>query len=145
MLAQLTHLRREATRATVVTALSLFDVATAFLGSRAAADDWLNVQQPPATPDRSAVSHIQRLARGQRQANIPGWAAVAGQHQARTEAVVEYRNALPTGTDTDKILHSLLHMHHNRAVGVDREQEAICLRLARQSAATWRACQGERA
>ncbi|WP_425388649.1 hypothetical protein [Amycolatopsis jejuensis] len=29
-------------------------------------------------------------------------------------------------------------MHHNRALGVNRDREAICLRLARQAAATWR-------
>jgi len=40
---------------------------------------------------------------------------------------------------------SLLHMHHNRLVGVDRAREAVCLRLARQAAVTWRATQAGRA
>jgi class I lanthipeptide synthase len=50
-----------------------------------------------------------------------------------------YRRALPDGVDMSKVLHALLHMHHNRALGVDRDREAVCLRLARQAAAAWRA------
>ncbi|GAA2812628.1 lantibiotic dehydratase [Saccharopolyspora taberi] len=145
VLAQLTHLRLDAALGTVVTALSLFDVATAFLGSRDAADDWLNTQVPHAIPDRTAVDQVKRLAGGEMQAELPGWAAVADKHRARADAVHWYRRALPTGVDTDKILHSLLHMHHNRALGVDRTREAVCLRLARQAAATWRAYRRNRA
>jgi thiopeptide-type bacteriocin biosynthesis protein len=139
VLAQLTHLP-DATPS-VVTGLSMFDIATAFLGSRAAAADWLRDQTPAASPDRADVSEIARLARGNLQADIPAWSAVADAHQQRADALATYRRALPNGVNTNKVLHSLVHMHHNRALGVDRDQEAICLRLARQAAAAWRASQ----
>ena len=32
------------------------------------------------------------------------------------------------------ILESLLHIHHNRYLGIDRDREATCRRLARQAA-----------
>jgi hypothetical protein len=52
--------------------------------------------------------------------------------------------ALPYGVDLDKVLHCLLHMHHNRSLRVDRDREAECLRLARAAAATWRASRQRR-
>lgn len=143
VLAQLTHLSADACAPTVLTALSMFDVAAAFVGSRAAAADWLRTQAPSAVADRAEVTAITRLVRGDRQAGIPGWSAVAAAHQQRADALARYRHALLDGVDLDKVLHSLLHMHHNRALGVDRDREAVCLRLARQAAATWRAS-GER-
>ncbi|MDH6435699.1 thiopeptide-type bacteriocin biosynthesis protein [Streptomyces sp. SAI-144] len=45
--------------------------------------------------------------------------------------------------DLDSVLESLLHMHHNRLRGLDREDERICRRLARQSAVAWAAWPGE--
>lgn len=144
VLAQLTYLPPDAAPPTVVTGLSMFDVATAFLGSRDAAADWLSTQTPHAVPDHAAVNQVKRLARGERQVGLPGWTAVAEEHQERADALGRYRNALPEGVDREQILHSLLHMHHNRALGVDRDREAVCLRLARQAAATWRACGGAR-
>ena len=139
VLAQRTHLSADDLAPTVLTGLSMFDVATAFLGSRATAADWLRIQAPAAVPDRAEVTETTRLARSNRQAGIPGWSTVADAHQQRADALAKYRHALPSGLDTDKVLHSLLHMHHNRALGVDRDREAICLRLARHAAAAWRA------
>jgi class I lanthipeptide synthase len=139
VLAQLTHLPAGTPAPTVLTGLSMFDVAAAFLGSRTAAADWLRAQAPPAVPDRAEVTEITRLVRGGRQAGIPGWSGVADAYAQRAEALARYRRALPDGVDTDQVLHSLLHMHHNRALGVDRDREAVCLRLARQAAAAWRA------
>jgi thiopeptide-type bacteriocin biosynthesis protein len=49
-----------------------------------------------------------------------------------------YRKQLPPGTDVDRVLESLLHMHHNRAIGIDPDSERTCRRLARQAALTWR-------
>lgn len=139
VLAQLTHLAAGTPPPTVLTALSMFGLAAAFLGCRATAADWLRAQpRPSVVPDRADVNEITRLVRGRWQADIAGWADA---HQQRADAVARYRRALPDGVDLDKVLHSLLHMHHNRALGVDRDREAICLRLARQAAATWRASQ----
>jgi len=42
------------------------------------------------------------------------------------------------------VLESLLHMHHNRALGVDRDGEAICRHLARQAALAWQVKQKAR-
>ncbi|WP_017975667.1 lantibiotic dehydratase [Actinopolyspora halophila] len=133
----LTHLNADRT---VITALSLFDVAAAFLGDRTAADDWLHHTAPSAPPDRTLLTRVTQLVRGNGLADLPGWPAVSGAHHARADALATYRTALPDGAALGGVLHPLLHMHHNRLVGADRPNEAVCLRLARQAAATWRAC-----
>ena len=138
VLAQLTHLAADTVTPTVLTGLSMFDVAAAFLGSRASAADWLSAQAAPAVPDRKEVTEVTRLVRDRRQAGIPMWSGFSEVHQRLAGALAQYRRALPDGVDTDRVLHSLLHMHHNRALGVDRDREAICLRLARQAAVVWR-------
>lgn len=145
VLALLTHLPSGEPSPLVVTALSMFDVAAAFLGDRDQAATWLARQTPKAAPDRAHVEQVTRLARGGLWHDIPGWPEIAGAHQDRADAIARYRRALPEGANTDAVLHSLLHMHHNRTLGVDRDREAVCLRLARQTAATWRACRTERA
>ena len=43
--------------------------------------------------------------------------------------------------DTDGVLESLLHMHHNRAIGIDPDVERACRSLARQAALALRAQQ----
>jgi hypothetical protein len=55
-----------------------------------------------------------------------------------------YRERLAAGLDLDSVLESLLHIHHNRLRGLDREDERICRRLARQSAVAWAAWPGEK-
>ncbi|MFI9011662.1 lantibiotic dehydratase [Actinosynnema sp. NPDC053489] len=141
VLAQLTHLAPDTVAPTVLTGLSMFDMAAAFLGSRAVASDWLSTPATPAAPDRAEVNEVTRLVRDGWQAGIPGWSAVSEAHRQRADALARYRGALPEGVDIDRVLHSLLHMHHNRALGVNRDREAICLRLARQAAAAWRTTQ----
>src|SRR5947208_4606128 len=37
--------------------------------------------------------------------------------------LASYYRRLPTGTDVDAVLESLLHMHHNRAIGIDPDGE----------------------
>lgn len=139
VLAQLTRLPADTPSPVVVTALSMFDIAAAFLGDRGEAVEWLRVHAPNVVPGRVDVDAVVRLACGDRTVDIPGWSSVAETDQARAEAIGRYRRALPDGVDRDGVLHSLLHMHHNRALGVDRDREARCLRLARQAAAAWRA------
>lgn len=126
------------TRSGVLTALNLFDIAAVFLGSRQSAADWLSDQARHEAPEREVVDEVQRLARGRLQADLPGWPAIAQEHRRWLDAISRYREALPVDVDEDSILRSLLHMHHNRAVGVGREREAACLRLARQAGASWR-------
>jgi thiopeptide-type bacteriocin biosynthesis protein len=43
---------------------------------------------------------------------------------------------LPEGLEPAAVLDSLLHMHHNRMRGVDRDDEAVCRQLARRAAVT---------
>lgn len=145
VLALLTHTSGGEPSPLVITALSLFDVAAAFIGSLEQAAAWLTEQAPKAAPERAHVEQVTRLARGGLWHDIPGWPYIAETHQDRVDAIARYRVALPDGADTYAVLHSLLHMHHNRALGVDRAREAVCLRLARQAAATWRVCRQERA
>lgn len=144
VLALLTHRHGGEPSPLVVTALSMFDVAAAFLGDRDQAAAWLGRQAPKAAPDRAHVEQVTRLARGELWHDLPGWPKVAEAHQDRADALARYRRVLPEGVDTDAVLHAVLHMHHNRALCVDRDREAVCLRLARQAAATWRACRTER-
>ncbi|MGH3930128.1 MAG: thiopeptide-type bacteriocin biosynthesis protein, partial [Pseudonocardiaceae bacterium] len=143
--ALLTHLSGGEPSPVVLTALSLFDVAAAFLGDRDQAAAWLGAPAPKATPDRADVEQVTRLARGGLWHDIPEWPDIANAHQQRADAIAQYRRALPEPANTDAALHSLFHMHHNRALGVDRDREAVCLRLARQAAATWRVCHQGRA
>ncbi len=148
VLAHLTRLNHRPAP-TVLTGLSLFDMATGFLGDRRVAADWLSTRTRHAVadrpvPERADVTAITRLARSDRQTCARGWSAVADAYALREAALARYRAALPTSMDSDaldQVLRSLLHMHHNRALGVDRDREAVCLRLARHAAAAWRASQ----
>ena len=60
--------------------------------------------------------------------------AVGQAWQVRTSALAAHGRSLPAGSDVDAVLEALLHMHYNRALGIDREQERTCRRLARQAA-----------
>jgi thiopeptide-type bacteriocin biosynthesis protein len=66
-------------------------------------------------------------------------AALTAAWQTRRSALARYRQALPDGANTDQVLSALLHMHHNRARLIDRDDERTCLRLARQAALARRA------
>ena len=48
------------------------------------------------------------------------------------------RQQLPPEADLDRVVESLLHMHHNRAIGIAPDSERTCRRLARQAALAWR-------
>ena len=41
--------------------------------------------------------------------------------------------------DVDAVLESLLHMHHNRVAGIDRDAENALRRIARHVASAWHA------
>ncbi|WP_308407619.1 lantibiotic dehydratase C-terminal domain-containing protein [Streptomyces olivochromogenes] len=70
----------------------------------------------------------------------PRGAHVAGVWALRRRFLHMYRQALEeAGTDPAGVLPSLLHMHHNRAVGIDPDAEAACRRLARAAALSWTA------
>ena len=50
-----------------------------------------------------------------------------------------YRKTLDANANFTHILESLLHIHHNRYRGIDRDGEGACRRLARQAALAQRA------
>lgn len=62
----------------------------------------------------------------------------------RHQKVMRYRSLLNGNLDADHVLESLLHMHHNRLLGTDRDSEAECRSLARYVAQRWVAQQNLR-
>lgn len=70
----------------------------------------------------------------------PGGPAIARAWSERDAAVARYRQQLDAsgcGIDPDLILDSLLHAHHIRAVGIDKNDERTCIRLAHAAAMAW--------
>ena len=63
---------------------------------------------------------------------LPG--DLASAWRQRAEALAAYRKTLDANADTTHILESLLHIHHKRYRGIDRDGEGTCRRLARQAA-----------
>ncbi|MGW4101794.1 thiopeptide-type bacteriocin biosynthesis protein [Streptomyces sp. NPDC004976] len=58
----------------------------------------------------------------------------------RDEALARYRQKLDAsggGIDPDLVLDSLVHAHHIRAVGFDKDDERRCVRLAHAAAMAW--------
>lgn len=127
-----------------LTAINMVDIVEGLLGSRAEAMSWLIDRPIAATPiERAVAAQAVRWAIDGTLPNAAEWpAAVAAARRARAAALATYRQQLPDATDTEAILVSLLHMHHNRALGIDPDREATCRRLCRQTALAWRASQG---
>lgn len=69
---------------------------------------------------------------------VPGGASVGNAWAERSTALAAYRAHLPgphtPGVDPDDVLGSLLHTHFLRACGIDPEEKAVCLYLARAAA-----------
>jgi lantibiotic biosynthesis protein len=127
---------------TALAVTNMVGVVTGFFGDLAEAMNWLAARPVPVTPsiDRAVTDHAIRLATDVGALwKLPGWAAVANQAwQTRADALAAYRKQLPPDSNIDIILESLLHMHHNRALGIDPDSERTCRRLARRAALSWR-------
>jgi lantibiotic biosynthesis protein len=144
--AQLRHLPATVIDRAALVALGMVATVEGFLGDRAAAMDWLRARPAPAgaAADRTVHGRVTRLAVTDGLAGLPGWTTdVTDAWQARARALTLYRTRLSASADTDAridaVLESLLHMHHNRAAGIDRDGETVCRRLARQAALAWHA------
>jgi thiopeptide-type bacteriocin biosynthesis protein len=103
---------------------------------------WLAGRRLPAgqAADRATTRTVTTLARDGELSSfgtLPGDLAPAW-HQ-RAETIAAYRKTLDANANTTHILESLLHIHHNRYRGVDRDGEGTCRRLARQAALAQRA------
>ncbi|WP_442737933.1 lantibiotic dehydratase [Streptomyces pseudogriseolus] len=131
----------------VLAAANFVSLATAFTGSTAAGMDWLIAHgriTDPRPLDRTVRGRAVRLADPTdgwaALRAVPGGAAIASIWSERDEALVRYRQQLDAsggGIDPDLVLDSLLHAHHIRAVGIDKGDERMCVRLAHAAAMAW--------
>lgn len=130
-----------------LTAASIVDIATGFLGSAAAGWAWLRdnflKDEGDASP-RSVQATAVRLTDADPNhpalRELPRGDHVTALWALRRNALADYRQELEAaGTDPAAVLPSLLHMHHNRAAGIDPAAEATCRRLARTAALSWTA------
>ncbi|WP_435159350.1 lantibiotic dehydratase [Amycolatopsis sacchari] len=120
---------------------NMVGIVGGFVGDIDEAMDWLATRPAPAaTVDRTVAERAIRLATdpaGLR--SLPGWNADIEQAwDQRADALAGYRKALSPEANTDVVLESLLHLHHNRLIGIDSGSERACRRLARHAALAWR-------
>ena len=123
-------------------ALGMLDIAAAFCGGPAKGGQWLVARRlpPGKAADRATARTAVTLAlTGELSSfgTLPGDLDPLWRHRA--EAVAAYRKTLDADANFTHILESLLHIHHNRYRGIDRDGEAACRRLARQAALAQRA------
>ncbi|WP_329317975.1 lantibiotic dehydratase [Streptomyces sp. NBC_01262] len=125
-------------------------IAIAFTGSTAAGMQWLLDHVPATAPSpvpRPVFDEARRIADPRDDwaalRAAPGGAAVADAWAGRDQALADYSTHLPgpdtAGVDRDDALGSLLHTHFVREVGIDFDDEAACLYLARAAALAWTA------
>ena len=137
VLAGLRHLPASVIDPTALVVANLLDIAAGFLGHDAALA-WLADRPVPTGPaaDRDVAAQAVNLAlHGLRQ-----WPQeVTWARKNRMLCLGFYRAQLPAHTDLGTVLETLFHMHHNRAVGLDRDHEQLCRRLLRQAALTHQA------
>ncbi|WP_344876176.1 lantibiotic dehydratase [Allokutzneria multivorans] len=112
-------------------------------GDRAETMNWLATQPVitgPAADRKVAAETILLSTNDNELQECPLWTDdVEVLWRERHAALTAYREQLPEATVVGDVLESLLHMHHNRALGIDRDREQLCRRLARQAALSWRA------
>ncbi|QKV90431.1 lantibiotic dehydratase [Streptomyces sp. NA02950] len=135
--AQLRHLPATTMDPIAFTTWGMTDTVRGFLGPDKAMQWLANRHAPKGKPaDRATADEAIRLAQHTTPEALPS--PVAAAWRARTASLTAYAAVLPEDMDTDAVLESLLHMHHNRARGIDRDGEAVCRRLARQAALAWK-------
>ena len=125
-----------------LTALGMLDIAAAFCGGPEQGTQWLagGRLQPGKTPERATARTATTLARNGELSSfgtLPAGLAPSWRHRAET--VAAYRTTLDADANFTHVLESLLHIHHNRYRGIDRDGEGACRRLARQAALARRA------
>ena len=131
-----------------LTAANLVSIAAGFSGSPQSGMDWLirhgKVDAARAL-ERPVLREAVRLADPK-----DGWAALRAVHggdtvlaawSERDRALARYRDRLRSAEDLnpDLVLDSLLHAHHIRAAGPNKNDEHTCVRLARAAALAWTA------
>ncbi|MET8624667.1 lantibiotic dehydratase [Kitasatospora sp. NPDC004669] len=133
--AQLRCLPTTTVHPSALAALNMVHIAEAFLPPGTGTGHLAARPVAPAVADRAVADQVVPLVRSGSHTDLPGWTAeVATAWHARAQSLAAYRRSLPDTADTDAVLESLLHMHHNRAIGLDPDGEKICRHLARQAA-----------
>ncbi|MEI5100967.1 thiopeptide-type bacteriocin biosynthesis protein [Streptomyces sp. PmtG] len=116
----------------VLCALGMIDIARGLLGD-AQGTRWMTTATAPIAGEPSATRQTRAYAPTGALAQHPGWTArLDDAWQRRRTALHAYR-AHVAEPQVDGVLESLLHMHHNRLMGPDREAEAVCRHAARQA------------
>jgi thiopeptide-type bacteriocin biosynthesis protein len=123
-------------------ALGMLDIAAAFSGGLEQGAQWLAGRRlpPGKAASRATARTVTTLARSGELSSfgtLPADLAPLWRHRA--DVVAAYRKTLNANANFTHILESLLHIHHNRYLGIDRDGEAACRRLARQAALAHRA------
>ncbi|MCA2228888.1 lantibiotic dehydratase [Nonomuraea aurantiaca] len=132
-----------------LTAASLVDLTAALVRGRAAGARW-QIDHPlaehAAPNDRGVVRQAVGLADPSggwaALAALPGGSRIVGAWEERRRAVAAYMDRLPLGAPhltESSVMASLLHMHHIRTLGIDRDAERRCRKLARAVALTFAA------
>lgn len=123
-----------------LTAASMIDIAYGFLGETECLDWFL--QSPRAEtssrPDRSLqtwASHLADVEGGDLLIQTAHGERLLAAWARRRDALGRYAALLRSDSiDPAGVLGALLHMHHNRALGIDRDRELTILHAARQVA-----------
>ncbi|MGH3783969.1 MAG: lantibiotic dehydratase [Pseudonocardiaceae bacterium] len=143
--AGLRNLSAPNTYAIALAVANMVGIVHSFVGDLDEAMDWLTTRPALTVPavERVVTDQAIRLATDVTALReLPAWSAELDQAwQARADALTAYRKQLPPDANMDVVVESLLHMHHNRAIGIDPNSERTCRRLARQAAVAWRARQ----
>lgn len=128
-------------------------IAVAFTGGTEAGTRWLIDHvpaKPPAAVPRPVFTEARHLADPREDFralhSAPGAAAIVTTWAERAQALAAYRPHFSgtdaQGVDRDAALGSLLHTHFLRACGIEPEDKAVCLYLARTAALTFAARTG---
>jgi class I lanthipeptide synthase len=142
--AGLRYMRRD-TCPVAMAAVNMVGIAASLLGINPAMQ-WLIARPDPDGPkiDRAvadpAIHTMIRVMAAGFAGDQVGWPdTVTAAWRARDAALAAYRRVLGDDADIGGVAESLLHMHYNRARGIDPDDEAACRRLARRAALAWRA------
>lgn len=125
-------------------------ITVAFTGSVPAGMRWLTGHVPARSPrpvPRAVSDEARRIASPQGNwaalRAAPGGAAIADAWAPRDRALAAYRAHFPGpgthGIAADDVLGSLIHVSFVRACGIDFDDEALSMHLARAAALTWAA------
>ncbi|MFV0135517.1 lantibiotic dehydratase [Streptomyces sp. HMX87] len=116
----------------VLCALGMIDMARGLLGEEEGVR-WLATTAADASGRQEITRAVLDEIRAGALGRCTGWTdRIVNARERRSKALDAYRMQLG-GRPLDSVLESLLHMHHNRLMGPDRETEAACRHAARQA------------